>query len=512
MKRKFLLYLCCLTLICLIMSSCGKKKQSDANVIDPNSLNTITYGFDFDVKTLDPEYISDSNVFLISSNIFEGLVRYKSETTEIEPCLAVNWVISKDNKEYTFGLRKDVLFHDGTKFDANAVIYNVEHQMSPNRTDDMVYAKYVYDNVEKIEKIDNLTVKFVLKDVNITFLSNLAMSAGAPICSPTAMNKYGKELTKNPIGTGPFKFENSDNNQKIVLKSNDFYWGDNAKIDNLVFVKVNGIANRISQLQSGTIDIINVNQQQLGMIKQKDVYAVKSNSMDIFHVALNCSKVPFINRNIRQAIFQAINRQAIVDKVKTGDLADTIIPSYVAGYNNSTQPYQYDLEKAKQMLKDEGDENLNLTLITVIGEDIGKEIQTQLAKIGVSVKLEICKDIEYKDKVNNNQGDMYVSDWVSNNGDADSFMYVFDSKDIDISLNESKYNNPEVDAMIYKGRTTPNGPDRNKIYQELEDTISIDAPWIPVSHSSSFTVSSSKVQNLVVHPTGIIHFELLDKQ
>ena len=180
-------------------------------------------------------FVDDGQSAKVMCNIYEWLVKYKDCSTDIAPSLATDWTISPDGKEYTFNLRKDVKFQDGTPFNADAVVFNVQRQIPPKATEDMPYASFTYGPVVKIEKVSDLSVKFTLKSKYTPFLANLAMTLAAPVLSPTAIAKYKGKLMENPVGTGQYTFVSWDKNQSLKLKKNDTYWGNKPKADNVVF-------------------------------------------------------------------------------------------------------------------------------------------------------------------------------------------------------------------------------------------------------------------------------------
>ena len=206
-----------LVLLGLVVSACAPAAPATtepaASAAPPASGpvqgGTIVVGLQAEPTTLDAQQMTDYNSTRAGRNLFDALLHFKDESTEVEPTLAEKWDISPDGKEYTFYLRKGVKFHDGTDFNADAVVFSYEREIDPNHpyhdTGEFAYADFTFGMVDKIEKIDNYTVKITLKDPFAPFLANMAMHS-ATIVSPTSVEKYGKDFSKNPVGTGPFKF------------------------------------------------------------------------------------------------------------------------------------------------------------------------------------------------------------------------------------------------------------------------------------------------------------------
>jgi peptide/nickel transport system substrate-binding protein len=209
-----------------------------------------------DVPVYDPAFGDDGESAKVICNVYEGLVRYKPDSTEVEPCLATEWKMSPDGKEWTFTLRQGVKFQDGSDFDAAAVKFSVDRQLPPQRTDAMPYASFTFGPVKEVQVVDKYTVKFVLTEPYAPFLANLAMALAAPIVSPTAVKKSGEDFNNNPVGTGPYKFVKWTKGQMIELTAWEGYWGDQPKTKKVVFKITKENSVRASELITGADDII----------------------------------------------------------------------------------------------------------------------------------------------------------------------------------------------------------------------------------------------------------------
>jgi len=177
MKKKVLaLIMSTIVTSTLFLTGCGGGANKPANSTSQNAAKTLIYAQGSDPRGLDPAYVDDGESAKVIVNVYEGLLKYKDGSTELEPCLAKSWDISKDGKEYTFKLREGVKFHDGTPFNADAVKYNIERQLPPNVKEDMPYASFTFGEVQKVEKIDDYTVKIILKQPYTPFLANSYVS------------------------------------------------------------------------------------------------------------------------------------------------------------------------------------------------------------------------------------------------------------------------------------------------------------------------------------------------
>lgn len=482
-----------------------------------------------DPRGLDPAFVDDGESSKIICNVYEGLLKYKTGSTELEPCLADSWTISDDGKVYTFKLHKGIKFHDGTPFNAEAVKYSVDRQLPPNATEDMPYASFTFGPVQKVDVIDDLTVQFTLSAPYTPFLANLAMSLAAPIVSPTAVKAATAvaeattagaigNLNENPVGTGPFKFVKWDKAQSITLVRNEDYWGEKAKISKLVFKFTKENSVRASELATGAVDAIDgIDPNNVKMLEDAKMVLFKDQGMNINYMYFNCSRAPFNDPKLREAVSYAINREELVKFLYQGyaSVSDSQLPSFMPGFDKTVKPYGYDPEKAKALLKEIGKENLEIKMISypnprpynsVNGQKLAEAVQGYLAKVGIKAAIDLYEWTDYKKRVGNGEGDIGFYGWIGDNGDPDNFLSLLETKEIESTLNSAKYSNSKVDELLVKARSLPNGEDRNKVYMEIQQLVTKDAAWLPISNALTLAAYKPEVKGFAVHPTGNIFF------
>src|SRR6185312_11743732 len=294
-----------------------------------------------------------------------SLVRYdrKQPPLTIVPSLAEGWDISSDNLTLTFRLRKGVKFHDGTDFNADAVVFTFKRMSDPN--DPYHKGKFPYykenfgdfpGNLKGIEKIDDATVKMTLGEPDGEILPKLSLFAFA-IVSPTAVKKDADNFTRNPVGTGPFIFKEWIKGDHITLTKNPDYWGGAPKLESLIFRVIPDNSARAAEMQAGTI--------QAGEIAAVDIPAMQKNpqvnvyiqpAVSTGYLAFNQSDAKFKDVRVRQAFAYAINRKPIIDAFYggLGEVPTQFQPPAILGYNDSLKYYEYNPDKAKQLLKDAG--------------------------------------------------------------------------------------------------------------------------------------------------------------
>lgn len=319
---------------------------------------TLVFARGSDSISLDPAIPTDGESAKVMNNIYDNLVRYKAGSTDIEPALAETWETSADGLVWTFHLRKGVKFHDGTPFNAEAVKFNIERQLPPNDISNMPYAEFTFGMIDKVEAVDEHTVKITLKNPYAPFLSNLAMAISAPIISPAAAKKYGADYGQHPVGTGPFIFEKWDKEQQIVLRANKNYWGGAPAVDKVVFKVTKENSVRANELLTGSIDIMDgIDPNDVARLKaDANIVLLHGPGMNINYLGMRTNRPPFDNPKLREAVSRAINRKALVEFLYQGTaiLANGPLPPSMFGYHAGLKPYEYDVAKAKELLKEAG--------------------------------------------------------------------------------------------------------------------------------------------------------------
>jgi len=520
LRRKSVFFVVLILVLAMVSAGCGSKSDK------PAGGKTFVFAQGSDPRGLDPAYVDDGESANPIINIYDGLVRYKPGSTDIEPALATQWTSSADGLEWTFKLRQNVKFHDGTPFNADAVVYSVSRQLPPKATNDMPYASFTFGPVKKVEKVDDSTVKFTLSEPYAPFLANLAMSLAAPIVSPAAVEKYGKDFIEHPVGTGPFKFVEWKKGQQIVLEANKEYWGGAPKFDKLVYKFIKENAVRASELRTGSVQAMNgVDPNDVKMLEEAGLKVIKNPGMNINYLAFFSNKKPFSDAKLRQAVSHAINRDNLVKFLYQGmaELPNGMLPSFVPGYDKSLAPYEYNPDKAKQILAEAGYPNgLKVTLLTystvrpynpVGGDKLAAAIQADLRKVGIDADIKTYPWKEYKEIYKPEivkEGDMMLYGWIGDNGDPDNFLSLLDTKEIKGSLNVAKYSNPQVDQLLVKGRSGKTLEERNAAYSELQKIAQKDAPWVYLSHSKDMAAVNKKVEGFELHPTGVVYFHKVE--
>ncbi len=482
---------------------------------------TLVFGVEYGTDHFDPQQAGEERTIL--ANMYEGLTKQKPGSYEIGPGLAERWDISPDGKVYTFYLRKGVKFHDGSDFTSEAVKINYDRQMNREspfyKMGKFPYGRARFGNIDKIEIIDDYTVKMYMKRPMAPFLHYLSMYA-AWMVSPSALKKWGKEYPRHPAGTGPFfpELEGWEPGGNVVFKKFPDYWGKKPGIDRLIFAVFPDPEARVSALQAGTVDLIwGVHPDTIPLLeKDPNLKLVRQEeSPRIWYVLLNNRVKPFNDVRVRQAMNYAVNKKEIIKHVlrNTGVVAKSpLSPAFKPYYDESLPGYPYDPEKAKKLLKEAGyPDGFSVTFkVPEAGRtlqlpvDMAVVIQSQLKKIGIEAKIEIYQWSTYVSQVLN-KGDyqMSVRYWASIIGDPDNvFWHQFHSSRITPGqYNFANYVNPIVDYLIEGGRFTIDEKKRREYYKLADWIISAEAPWIFVDHEIVIAAMNKKVHGFLIHPS-----------
>ncbi|MEA1964358.1 MAG: ABC transporter substrate-binding protein [Candidatus Aerophobetes bacterium] len=505
---------------------------------------TLVFGSSGDAVRLDPADVTDGESIQRMDNIFEGLVEYKSGTTEIQPCLATSWEASPDGKEITFKLRRGVKFHDGTDLNADAVVFSFARQYDPNHPyhqyGEWAYWGYMFGDIEKVVKIDDYTVKIVLKRPNASIMTSLAMFT-ACIVSPTNAEKHKGDAFKHPCGTGPFKFVDWVKADHITLKANDNYWRERAKLDRLIFKVIPDPSARLMALEVGEVHGIEYpDPTHFDRIEaNSDLKLQTQPGMNIGYLAMNTGYgykdangngvrdadepwvktpgyfEPLTRKRVRHAINYAIDKKSIVENIYKGTaiVAKNGMPPFMLGYNDEIEDYPYDPQMAKELLAEAGyPDGFKVTLYVMPVSrpymfdppKIGEAIQSYLAAVGITVSIYQVDWSTYLQETEAGNHQMCLLGWTGDNGDPDNFMNVLygaNACSIGTAGNYGFYNDERMQDLLSRALQTYDKEKRAAYYKKAQEMLHEDAPWVYLAHANQHIVFRKNVHGYVLHPT-----------
>ncbi|MGB4592556.1 MAG: ABC transporter substrate-binding protein [Coriobacteriia bacterium] len=513
MKRlaRLLSLMLVLALVIAALAGCATSDKTDTSEGDTTgAVDTFTYAQGADPRGLDPALVDDGESSKIIVNIYEGLLKYADDSTEVQPCLAESWTISDDGLTYTFKLKQGVKFHDGTDFNAEAVKFNIDRQLPPQVTEDMGYAGFVFGSVKDVVVVDDSTVTINLTAPNTAFLANLAMSMAAPMVSPTALKAGNNSVMEAPVGTGAYKFVEWNKGENVVLVRNEEYWGEPAKTKNVIFRFIADNSARVLALNNGEVDMIDgIDATVVDQVAKGNDKLFEAAGMNINYMAYNTTTDMFKNQAARIAFSQAINREELVASLYQGysEVAETILPSFVPGYDASVKQVAYDEAAAKAGLAAAGITKVHMIAYTnprpynaATGVALATAIQGYLQKVGVECTIDTFDWTTYKEKVKAGDYDICFYGWIGDNGDPDNFMNLL--SDPDPSMNVARWQDPTYKGMIKDALVLPNGPERNAAYAAMEKYQAERAIWLPISHAKTLAAYRPQVSGFNYHVTG----------
>ncbi|MBF9014086.1 MULTISPECIES: ABC transporter substrate-binding protein [unclassified Oceanispirochaeta] len=496
--------------------------EEKAPMEDSRMGGVLVFGRSGDSVGLDPGRETDGESFYGSTQVYDTLVEFVPGQTSIQPALAESWSFADDGLSATFNLRKGVKFHDGTDFNADAVVFSFERQFKEDhpfyKNGPWKYWGYMgmSDIVDSVVAIDEYTVKFNLKVVEAPFIANLAMDF-ASIVSPAAAEKYGEDLATNPVGTGAFKFVSWIKDDNMVFERNPDYWGGDVYLDRLIIKVIPDATARWLSLKKGEVDVIDFPSPEdlEEMQNTAGIKVIQQAGLNVGYLALNNEKAPYDNVKVRQAMNYAIDRDEIVKGVygAAGAPAKNPLPPTMWSYNDDIDAYPYDPEMAKKLLAEAGYADGFKTEIWAMpvarpynpnGRKVAEIMQAQLAKVGIEVEIVSYEWGTYLDKCDYGEHQAAMLGWTGDNGDPDNFLWVLLSKQAaeKPAGNIAFWKNDEFTDLIAEAKQEMDVAKRTELYRAAQVVFHDDAPWVPLAHSVVSEPMKESVQDFYLYPTG----------
>ena len=489
----------------------------------------------------DPGQHTTSTDFDASTNtVYNGLVQFRRGTLDLEPALATSWDISADQRTYTFHLRGGVKFHTTAwfrptrDFNADDVLFTFNRMLHADDPFRKAYPSsfpYFSDlgfdrNIESIEKVDALTVRFRLKEPDVIFVRNLAMSF-ASILSAEYADKLSAahreaDINQLPVGTGPFVFRSYQKDALIRYDANPVYWRpDDVKLAHLIFAITPDPAVRMQKLASGECQVsVFPRPADLEVVKRNAALtAVSGVGFNVGFVAYNTQHAPLNRVEVRRALDMAIDKPAIIQSVFSGNatIASNPMPPAQWSYNKQLKDAPYDPAKAKALLAQAGFPNgfeISLWAMPVQrpynpnAQLMAQLIQQDWAKIGVRAKIVSYEWGEYNRRAKQGgEHDAMLYGWSGDNGDPDNWLGTLLGCDAVHGSNVSKWCDPAFNALIDKARAAANVDERTALYQQAQVIFKQQVPYTPIAHSIVSLPVSKRVKGMVFSPLGSHRFE-----
>jgi peptide/nickel transport system substrate-binding protein len=485
--------------------------------------DVLVVGQSAEPRSMDPHTVTAANDFRILVNIYDGLVAYEPGTLTPGPALAESWDIAPDGRAYTFHLREGVQFHDGTPFDAEAVVFNFERMLDeshPQHGTGPFPLAFFFDAVSTVTALDTHTVRFELDEPFAPFLSNLAYPTGL-IVSPEAVRSHGEDYGRNPSGTGPFRLAVWESRRQVALERNPEHWGGEPPLRGVVFRPITDPNAMLSEMLAGNLDLIlEVSPDNLNLFRDDPSFAVHEQvGPHLWFLILNTRDAPFDDVRMRQAVNYAIDKETLVTEVLQGTAtpaAGPIPAAFEWAHSEQVEPYPYDPERARELIAEAGHEGgVQVTFYVTEGGSgmlepvtMGTAIQADLAAVGIDARIETYEWNAYLERVNAGLGaDAHMAEmaWMTN--DPDTLPYLAlrsDAVPDQGGFNAGYYANPEVDALIEQARRVVDQGERAALYREIQAIVHEDAPWAFVASWKQNAVTAAGVSGFGLEPSFLI--------
>jgi peptide/nickel transport system substrate-binding protein len=385
----------------------------------------------------------------------------------------------------------------------------------------------MFESVKSVDVIDEYTIAFTLTEPLAPFINNLAMTQFSMI-SPEAVKKYGRDISSNPVGTGPFKFVSWTRGREVVLEKNPDYFRGPAKLDRLIFRTIIDDNVRQNELEAGTINLMtDVIPDNLAALRINPKFQViEQAGMHVWYLSMNCSRPPFDKREVRQAMYYAVDRQAIVDNILqgTGTLAHNMVPPMTFAYTDDVPKYGYEPDRARALLAAAGYPN-GFTVDFHIPESgsgmqqpeaMAIAIQSDLARVGINLNIIKTEWGAYLDMVWRpiEEQDILLLEmsYAADNGDPDNFLYTLCAgRQIpQLGYNFAYYSNDEFDNILIQARTTSDPARRIALYDVAQKMLMTEVPHLVIDHETQIVVMDRHITGFMLHPRALFRFYNVD--
>ena len=499
---------------------------------DGGETTSLTWARGNDSGTLDPQATSSGEDAKVIQQLYNQVIEFEPGKTTLRAGLAEEF--SLEGTTVSLTLREGVKFHNGEEFTAEdfKATYrrfldkNYEHFVGTETRS--YYGPYLLDAIEEINTPSDYEIEIALAKQYAPMLRNLAVFAMGVI--PKTAIEGGDPLRNNPVGTGPFKFKNwSEANGLIRLSKNEDYWGEMAKVDEVIFSAIPENSSRAQALNAGDVDIIDgLDAQTTSTIDNSDsAELVTTPGINVGYLAMNMARrEEFQDRRVRQAFNYAVDTKTLVDSIFSGLAvqASQPVPENMTGYNDDIDPYPYDPDQAQTLLEEAGyGDGFEVELATFRNprtynpspDSAAQFVKSNLEDIGLTVSINTMEFNAFLDYTDAGKHDACFLGWMTDNADPDNFFNAlltpgaeipegqdwvsYDAEDFN-TLNAAAWANREYVSLIEDGQTTYDTDERRQVYEEASAIAHEEAPWVFLDHASELRGVHNRVSGFVIAP------------
>ncbi|WP_417438082.1 ABC transporter substrate-binding protein [Idiomarina sp.] len=525
-----------LVIAAVFLSGCQSEEPEPAPLADG-----IIYCSEGNPASFNPQLVtSGTTVDATAAQLYDRLIDYDAEQQKFVPALAKRWETLDNGTRYRFHLREGVKFHTTNYFQPSRELTADDVQFSFNRWLDetslyhQVGGSYPFFRatgldqlINKVVKIDKMTVDIVLNNADSSFLANLATDfaiiLSAEYAQQLLIEDRPGQIDALPIGTGPYRFESYRKDVLIRYSRHPGYWREGPGIEHLVYSITPNANKRMLKLVTGECDIIPYPLvSELQALNREQLIVTDEVSPNVSFWAFNTEKAPFDDPRVRQALSHAINREAIIQTIYYGnaELAQSILPPTSWAYDDRGIQYQYDPEKAKRLLEEAGHSNLNINIWAMPVQRVynpnarrmAELMQSDLAQIGVSASIVSYEWNTFRRRLSRGEHDTVLIGWYADNADPDNFFRpLLSCAAVATGGNRANWCHPGFDQLLYSAIATTVPEERKALYQSAQHLLNQQQPLLPIAHSKRFQAQQKNISGVELPPYGGINFRLATK-
>ena len=469
---------------------------------DPDILVVALTG---DIRNFDSAQAVDVRSGQVIALTYDNLVHF-GDSTELIPGIAKSWTLSNDRLTYSFSLYHDFRFHDGTEITAGDIRYSLERAAQGPQS--WLFTRIVGANNFLAEETSHITGIFLpegedgfVVTIKLTepfspFIQFMAMPASA-IVNRKAMESGSIDLTIKAAGSGPWKLVDWVRDGHLLFSANEDYFHGSPKMKKLKLRIISEEMTQSAEFETGNLDVMEIPLAETEVWLNDPRWEgliYEQQELSTYYIGLNCSRQPFDDARVRQAMNLAVDREKILLFVLSGNgtLSHSAIPPGISGYDHSRTPYSYDPQQAQQLLNEAGfPDGFSMELWQSQSSgltQVMEAFQSYWKAVGIEVKIVRNDWNMFKSAIREGKPDAYYLDWFADYPDGENFLFpLFHSSESMTKRN--RYSNLEVDRRIEEIQSMPDSPDRNRLLIEVDRLIYDDAPWVFLWHSVSQVVT-----------------------
>jgi len=499
-----------------------EQAEGDSTSEDGGQGGDLTIGMSNEPVTMDPHTSNDIPSAQLRTQIYDTLVAQNLDM-EIGEGLAKDWEQVDDNT-WSFTLKEDVTFHNGSEFTAEDVKATIDRLLDPAVGSSVAF---MFEMVEEIEVVDDHEVHFHTEYPFAPLLSHLAHNTAGIMSKEVIDEDYqnaldgadadisvedyydmreeggdefedlseeisedlGQVIAENPDGTNHLKLQERNPGENVILEKFDEFHGEERNFETVTYRVIPENQARLAELETGGIAVNDsVDAENMQRVRDhEDTDIIDQQGLSMTYLAFNYEKEPFDDENVRQAISHAIDRESIINEIQDGRgvVASTHISPSVIGHDESQDEMAYDLDQAREYLEQSDHADGFDATIWISDDEVNRDIalfmQDRLSEIDINLDIEQYEFGTFLEMAEQGDHDMFMLQWITVTGDPDYGLYpMFHTDSQDGSGNRWNYSNPELDEVLEAGRQESDEDAREEYYVEAQDILVNDLPITPL--------------------------------